>query len=158
RLRGQIAAAMIDGVLGGPAAPPPDDEALRAFHAAHAELFTRRGRVEVDALFFRGDPSQAAARAEAARARIEAGEPMVAVASAADAPAAPVPRVPLPAAKLAEYVGPKVAGAVGMLRPGAVSEVVSVDGGAWIARVVAREDGEIARFEDVRGEVLAEWR
>lgn len=158
RLRGQVASAMIEGVLGEPAGPPPSDDDLRAFHAAHAERFTRRGRVAVEALFFRGEAAAATARAEAARARIEAGEPLASIASAADTPAAGIPRGPLPVAKLAEYVGPAAAHALDGLRPGAVSAPLPVDGGAWIARLVAREGGELARFEDVRAEVLAELR
>jgi hypothetical protein len=158
RLRGQIASAMIDGVMGEAEGEPPGDDALRAFHAAHAELFSRRGRLTVEALFFRGDPTLVAARALAARVRLDAGEPFASVASAADAPAAPVPRGPLPAAKLGEYVGPGVVRAVEALRPGVVGEAVPVDGGAWLVRLVRREGGEVTPFEDARADVLAEWR
>lgn len=158
RLRGQIASAMLEGILGEPEAAPPGDDALRAFHDAHTELFTRQGRVAIEALFFRGEPSLASARAEVARARLDGGEPMAAVASAADEPAFKVPQGPLPVAKLAEYTGPAVARAAAALRPGAISAPVVGDGGAWIVRLVRREGGELAPFEDVRADVLAEWR
>lgn len=157
RLRGQIATAMLDGVVGG-AAPAPDDAALRAFHASHAASFTRRGRVQIAALFFRGDG--AAARAETARARLVAGEPYAVVAIESDPVAVPLPSGALPVAKLAEYVGPAVTAAVDALAVGGLTSPIAAEGarGAWVARLDARQDGELARFEDVRAEVLAELR
>lgn len=155
RLRGQLASAMLDGVIGEPA-PPPDEPALRAFHAARAASFTRRGRVQVDALYFGG--AGGLAKAEAARARLLAGEPLTVVAAEASPQASPLPGGALPLAKVAEYVGPAVARAVGALAVGGVCPPIVAERGAWVARLVARRDGELAAFEDVRGEVLAQWR
>lgn len=159
RLRGQIATAMLDGVVGGPA-PAPDDATLRAFHASHAASFTRRGRVQIAALFFRGDGARA--RAEIARARLVAGEPYAVVVTEADPIAVPIPSGALPLAKLADYVGPAVTSAVDALAVGGLTPVIAVaaaeERGAWVARLDARQDGELASFEVVRGEVLAELR
>jgi parvulin-like peptidyl-prolyl isomerase len=155
RLRGQIATAMLDGVVGGPS-PAPDDAALRAFHASHAASFTRRGRVQIVALFFRGDG--AVARAETARARLVAGEPYAAVAIESDPSAAPIPNGALSPTKLADYVGPAVTRAIDALAVGAITPPIAVEHGAWLARLDARTDGELAKFEDVRGEVLAQLR
>jgi hypothetical protein len=155
RLRGQIASAMLDGVVGEPG-PPPGDEPLRAFHASHAPSFTRRGRLQIDALYFHGDG--ASARAEMARARLLAGEPFAGVAASADPVALPIPSAALPVTKLAEYVGPGAAKAIDALAEGGVTAPIVVAGGAWVARLVARHDGELAPFDAVRSEVLAEWR
>jgi hypothetical protein len=157
RLRGQIATAMLDGVVGGPA-PAPDDATLRAFHASHAASFTRRGRVQIAALFFRGDGAMA--RAETARARLMAGEPYAVVATESDPIAMPIPSGALPVAKLADYVGPAVTSAVDALAVGGLTPVIAAEGGrgAWVARLDARQDGELASFDAVRGEVLAELR
>ena len=40
----------------------------------------------------------------------------------------------------------------------ASSAVVQVERGAWVVQVVSREGGELTPFDDVRDEVLAEWR
>jgi hypothetical protein len=154
RLRGQVASAMLEGLVGA-STPPPSDDELRAFHASHAASFSRRGRVRFDAAFFRGDG--AAARAEGARARLNAAEPFSLIAAEADPSPAVIPAVALPVSKIAEYAGPSVAKAVESLPPQAPAVVV-VDRGAWVVQLVSREGGELAPFDDVRDEVLAEWR
>lgn len=154
RLRGQVASAMLDGLVGA-STPPPSDDELRAFHASHAASFSRRGRVRLDAAFFRGD--RAAARAEGARARLNAAEPFAVIAADADPAPAVIPAVALPLSKVAEYAGPSVAKAVESL-PLRSSAVVVVERGAWVVQIVSREGGELAPFDDVRDEVLAEWR
>ncbi|HSO39442.1 MAG TPA: peptidylprolyl isomerase [Labilithrix sp.] len=155
RLRGQIASAMLDGVVGEPA-PAPSDEALRAFHASHGASFTRRGRVRIEALFFQGN--EATTRAEGALARLVGGEPFAVVASDADPSALPIPSGALPLAKLAEYVGPSAAQTIGALAVGGVTTPLTGPHGTWVARLVARQDGEVATYEEVRSEVLADWR
>ncbi len=155
RLRGQIAAVMLDGLV-DEAPPPPDDAALRAFHASHAASFTRRGRVRVEALYLRGD--DAVERAGVARARLLAGEPFGLVAVDAAPLTVPIPSAALSMAKLAEYVGPRVADAVDALAVGGLTAPVAVEHGAWVVRLLSRVDGALAPYASVRDEVLAEWR
>jgi hypothetical protein len=155
RLRGQVATAMLDGVV-GEAGEAPGEANLRAFHASRAASFTRRGRVRVETLFFRGDG--AVPRAEVARARLLAGEPLAIVKLDADEAAIPLPVTALSIGKLGDYMGAAASTAVDGLSPGAITLPIAVDRGAWLARLVDRQDGELAPFEAVRPEVLAEWR
>jgi hypothetical protein len=158
RIRGQLASTMIDAVVGAGGDVTPTEAELRSFHARHGELFSSRARVEIEALFFRGEPREAGPRSEAARARLLAGEPFAAVETAADPPNAPVPAGPLPTSKLADYVGAAVTQQIATVQPAGVTPTVIVPGGAWVARLVRREGGEAAAFEAARADVIAEWR
>ncbi len=146
-LRGQIAAAMIDAIIGAKTAP--SDDVLRAYLASHATAFARNGRVRVEALWF-----DRKARALAARTRLLAGEKVL----DADPPALVVPSGAIPQVKLSDYLGPVVAGAVAVLPPGGITEPIESAGGVWVVRLVERVDGELPPFESVREQVLADYR
>lgn len=148
-LRGQIATAMIEAVVGEKKTPTEDQ--LRAHFAANAAVFARNGRVRVEALWF--GSADARQRATDARARLLAGEKV-----ASDPPALVLPNTPMPQIKLADYLGPVVAQAVATLPVAAVSAPLESGGGVWIVRVLERKDGESPAFESVRDQVLADWR
>jgi hypothetical protein len=149
-LRGQIASAMIDAVVGDRA--PPSDEALRAHFESHAGVFARNGRVRVTAVWFSG--ASANARANAARARMSRGEAI----ADADPPAVTVPASLLPQIKLADYLGPSVAAAVADLPEGGVTAPIETPTGLWVVRLAERRDGETPSFESVRDQVAADYR
>ncbi|MBI2389302.1 MAG: peptidyl-prolyl cis-trans isomerase [Deltaproteobacteria bacterium] len=149
-LRGQIASAMIDAVLGPRAAPT--EEELRAHYTANTSLFARNGRVRVEALWF--DKGDTRARAAAARARLLAGQPV----TDADPPALVAPTASIPQVKLTDYLGPVVAQAVATTPVGGVTEAIEASGGRWVVRVLERKDGEVPAFEVVREQVLADLR
>lgn len=148
-LRGQIASAMIDAVIGEK--KTPTEAELRAHFDTHKEVFARNGRVRIEALWFSG--ASARKRAEDARTRLVAGEVV-----AGDTPALVVPSGLLPQIKLADYLGPTVAAAVAVLPVSGVSDPIASDGGAWVVRLVERKDGEIPSFESVRDLVAADLR
>jgi hypothetical protein len=154
RLRGQIASAMLEVVI-GEARETPGDRELEAFLAEHPEAFLRRARVQVIARYVRGTDAGAQARAEVLRQRLASGESGAGEPS--DPPPAMVPASPLTLSKLGEYVGSSAAGAIGALPAGGVA-VLPGAGGLWVAGVLARADAEPPSFEEVRSEVLAEWR
>ena len=148
-LRGQLAAAMLDAVLGQGATPTEAE--LRAHFDAHPGLFTRNGRVRVQALWFAENGSQ---RAEDARARLRLGAASV----VGDPPALVVPTAPIPQGKLADYLGARVAAAVATLPVGEVSAPIASGTGAWLVRVLERLDGEVPPFDAVRDAVAMDLR
>jgi hypothetical protein len=133
------------------------DGQLRAFYAAHVDLFARPGRVRVEALFFAGDEASVAARASAARARLVAGEAAPAVSASADASPGVVPTGAVTLTALADAMGHATALAVDAQPEGGITRPVPVAGGAWVVRVASREPARIAAFDEVRDEVRAEY-
>lgn len=155
RVRGLLAASMLESVVGG-ADPAPTERALRAYYEAHATRFTRRGRVRVQALYFVGEG--AGERAEVASERLLRGDAFESVAREADPPPLPLPSGFVPVSHLAELVGPSVARAVDGLTVGEIAPRVATDAGTWMLRLAARQDGEATPFEDARLHILAEMR
>lgn len=149
-LRGQIASAMVESIVGQRGTP--SDDVARAHYAANPGLFSRNGRLRVEALWFgRGDTR---ARAAQARARwLEGNDP-----PSADDAGIVLPAAPLPAIKLADYLGPTVASAVARLPQGGITEPIEASGGTWLVRLVERRDGELPAYEEVREQVLADLR
>jgi len=148
-LRGQIATAMIDAVIGEKRTPTEDE--LRAHFASHTAVFARNGRVRVEALWFASGPIKE--RADAARVRLLAGDKVV-----GDAPGLVVPTALVPQIKLADYLGPTVAQAVATLPVNGVTAPIESSGGIWVVRLLERKDGDTPAFELVREQVLADWR
>jgi len=162
-VRNQLVAAMIAAVTDDAALAEPDEAALRAFHAEHAERFTEPGRLRARQLWVRAAPArseeEARARATDAAARLRAGEPFDAVAAALGDPlVAPLPDAPLPVAKLVEYAGPGALAALADLAPGAVSSPRLLAGGFQVLALTAREDPRPQPYEAVADAVRAEWR
>ena len=147
-LRGQIASAMIDAVIGEK--KPATEQELRAHFDGHKEIFARNGRVQIQAWWF---SSNAKARAEDARTLLLGGQPVV-----SDPPGLVVPTNPIPQIKLADYLGTDVAQAVSTLPVGSLTAPVVSNSGAWLVRVLERKDGEIPAFEAVRDLVAADYR
>lgn len=148
-LRGQIASAMIEAIVGE--RKTPTEAELRAHFDGHKEVFARNGRVRVQALWFTG--AEAKKRAEDARARLLSGET-----ATGDAPAIVVPSGSLPQVKLTDYLGANVASAVSTLPVNDVTQPIESTGGVWIVRLLERKDGEIPAFESVRELVAADLR
>lgn len=149
-LRGQLASAMIDAIVGVRA--EPSDEALRAHFAGRSGAFARNGRVRVEAHWF--EKGDARARAATARIRMLRGE----VVANADTPPVGAPTALVPHVKLADYMGANVASAVASLAVLGVTPPIEVGSGVWLVRVLERRDGVVPPFEAVRAEVLADYR
>lgn len=162
-VRSQLVAAVIAAATEDAAVREPDEAALRAFHAEHAEWFAAPGRLRARQLWVRGAPARSAdearARAADAAARLRAGAPFEAVAAALGDPVvAPLPDAPLPATKLVEYAGPAALAALDDAEPGTVSEPLPHAGGFQVLVLSAREDAHAPAFEEVADQVRAEWR
>lgn len=159
--RRSIVAAVIASVAQDTAREEPDEAALRAFHAEHAERFTRSARTVVDVAFVslheRSD-SEAWERASEIARRTRAGTPFADVRDElGDPPAAPLPGGPLPTETLRRYLGPTAALAAERLAPGEPSEPIRGLGGYHVLLVRERVPGEVAPFDEVRSQVRSEY-
>jgi parvulin-like peptidyl-prolyl isomerase len=162
RVRRDLVAAVVDAVVTEADATDPTAAELEAFYHAHADLFSRPGRVHVRQVWVRvDDPTDesTAARARDVARRLRAGESIGAVGSAlGDDPPAPLPDQLLPAAKLLDYLGPTCAHTALALGAGAVSDPVRSGTGYHVLQVLAREDAWLPPFADVAADVRAEYR
>ncbi|HEY5240827.1 MAG TPA: peptidylprolyl isomerase, partial [Polyangiaceae bacterium] len=76
----------------------------------------------------------------------------------ADAPPVAVPAGHVSVADLAPSLGAEVAHAVEALEPGQLTETLKAGDDLWIARLVAREGGQVAPLDEVRASVFAAWQ
>jgi parvulin-like peptidyl-prolyl isomerase len=163
RVRRDLVAAVVDAVVTEADATEPTAAELEAFYRAHADVFSRPGRVHVRQVWVRvadgTDASAEAARGTEATRRLRAGESIDAVRAAlGDDLPAPLPDQPLPAAKLVDYLGPTCGQGALALAPGAVSDPIRSGTGYHVLQIVAREDAWLPPFADVTGDVRAEYR
>jgi len=162
RVRADITQAMIRSVVLEAEDEPPPEDGVQAFFEEERAFFTQPGRIRVRQVFFRvrapADEPAVRARAEAARARLLAGEPIDQVSREdGDSEVSPVPDAPLPPTKLREYVGPTALRAVMELGAGEISEPVRSGTGVHVFQVVEREDPRVPPYEEIREQVKAEF-
>ncbi len=150
RVRADLSSATLSFVTEAPAKEPSEGE-LRDFFRENTGYFTSDARVEVEELYFEGPAARS--RALAARADWREGRTVP-----ADPPPLPLPAGQLPLTKLEQYLGPKLARALGELPVGEISEPLVSGDGYRLLRVKSRGGGSPPRFEDVRELVGAEWR
>jgi len=163
RARRALVSAVIDSVVTSQDAVEPSDAELRRFYAANREWFEGPELFRVWQIWFRAEtPEESAAaeaRARSARARIASGEPFEEVRRAfGDQESPPVPNTLLPASKLGELLGPTALRTLLQLAPGTVSEPVRSATGWHILLLAERRRGDPPPFEDVRAQVLQEFR
>jgi parvulin-like peptidyl-prolyl isomerase len=162
RVRADIVQAMIRSAVAEAESETPSERDLAAFYEEEREFFSTPGRVRIAQLFVRvkdaADDSPAHSRAEQARARLAAGEPLADVRAAlGDAEVSPVPDALLPPAKLREYVGPTVLRSALAAELGAWSEPVRSGAGYHVLSVVEREPPSTPPLAEIREQVQIEW-
>jgi PPIC-type PPIASE domain/SurA N-terminal domain len=162
RVRADIVQAMIRSAIVEAESETPTERELEAFYQEERELFTTPGRVRIAQLFVyvndAAADAPARARAEQARARLAAGEPLAVVRAAlGDAELSPVPDALLPPAKLREYVGPTVLRAALDAQPGAWSAPIRSGAGYHVLAVIEREPASAPPLPEIRDQVQAEW-
>lgn len=163
RVRKDLTMAMVESVVAEFRDLEVDSGALQDFFAANQDFFTRTGRYRVRQVWARAatlaDGDAAFERARVAAERLRRGDPFEAVrAEHGDAEVAPLPDAPLPAAKLADYLGPTALRAVLELDVGGVSDPVRSSTGYHVLQLVERDGSAVPAFDDVRDQVLAEYR
>jgi parvulin-like peptidyl-prolyl isomerase len=162
RVRADLTQTVIDGIAAEANAREPGEEELRAFFEAHRDAFAGPGRLRVHQVFIRvtapSDPA-ALARADQAAQRLRRGESIDAVQAAlGDPPLAPLPDSALPPSKLRDYLGPTALRTALELDVGEVSDPVRSGTGYHVLQVVERQPDSAPHLEDVRPQVVAEFR
>lgn len=162
RIRADIVQAMIRSAIAEAESETPTERDLAAFYAEERERFTTPGRVRIAQLFVRvkdaADDAPARSRAEAARKRLAAGEPLADVRAAlGDAELSPVPDALLPPAKLREYVGPTVLRAALDTEIGVFSAPIRSGAGYHVIAAIEREPASTPPLAEIREQVQAEW-
>jgi parvulin-like peptidyl-prolyl isomerase len=159
RVRRELAAAVVaEAVTEGDRGEPTADD-LRTFYDAERGFFARGGRLHVRQVFVAATTPDAEGRAQAAAARLRAGDDPSSVRQAlGDPEPAPLPDAPLPLAKLTEYIGPTAARAALGLAPGAVTDPVRSSAGFRVLLLVSRDAESVAPLADIEDEVREEWR
>jgi len=172
RIRGELTSALIDSIVSGAEAQEPDDRAIESHFQANQDFFTRPGRLRARSLFFssfsgsasRPDPASDPAPAEAgppraaalerarhAATRLARGEPLEQVRRAlADPQVSPLPDVLLPAAKVRDYLGPRLLEAIEALEVGEWSEPVESETGFHLVQLLDREPAIVPPLAEVR--------
>lgn len=163
----QARRALIRAVLDSVAASADDvqvgEDELRRFYEMERAWFRRPGRLRVRQVWVRAESNeertQAEQRAQEAYQRLRAGEDFATVQrELGDREPYPLPDALLPPAKLADFLGSTALRTVLELSPGEVSAPVRSGNGFHILQVVEREAEETPPLDEIRPQVLAEFR
>jgi len=163
KLRRDLSAAVIDSIVAEYEAVQPTDAELHSFYDQQRAFFSRPGHLRVRQIWFRvinpADAPLALERAQQATRRLRAGEDFAQVRRAlGDTEIAPLPDTLLPVSKLADYLGATAMRTVLSLDPGGVSDPVRSNTGYHVLQVVERQADSAPSFEEIRPEVIAEFR
>lgn len=160
RVRADLISSLVEAVVSESTARRPTDEEVEAFYREHLDYFTLPGRVLLEQVFVRAEPSrstrEALARAHEAAGRLRGGEDLRAVEQELGDEGVPLPAGPLPPKKLLDYLGPTVTRSALELEAGEVGEPVRSASGFHVLRVVDRRPSRTPLLEEIREEVRAE--
>lgn len=163
RLREDLAAAVAAMVTAESQDARPAADELRRFYEEERQRFVRPGPVRVRQVFFRvrdlAEVPTAAARAEEAAARLQAGDDFDAVrARLGDAEPVALPDGWLSAERLYQLLGPTVSRTIHGLPVGGLSEPLRSGTGFHIVQVLDRRPDAAPPLEQIEDQVLAEYR
>ncbi len=162
RVRRALTSAVIETASARENTAEPSDDELQKFYQGEQDFFASPGQLHVRQVWFRANsPEDAAAaqqRAADAVRRLRAGEAFAAVRAGGDEEFAPLPDALLPAAKLGDYLGPTALRTVFSMQPGEVSEPVRSNTGYHVLLLVDRTPGDAPPFDDIKPQILAEYR
>jgi len=163
RVRKDLTFAVIDSVMADVGDTQPSDSELRAFYDKNRDFFSGPGRLRVRQIFCRtptnADAPMALDRARQAVRRLRAGEDFDEVKrELGDPELAPLPDAPLPPTKLIDYLGPTAARTAAGLKMSATSDPVRSSTGYHVLQLLGREPEPAPPLDDIKQEVLAEYR
>jgi hypothetical protein len=167
-VRAALVRSAITRVNSEAAAEPISEREVGQYFEAHKEAYAAAASFDVTALYFEATVPHAAtaaiggrgtsgvaARAETARAAIEAGTPVDKVASVADPLPFGAPGEHVNPRTLANYFGPALADAVGHLAVGHTTEVTQLGNGLVFIYLNNKTPGELPSLASVRELVTA---
>ncbi|MEN8722606.1 MAG: peptidylprolyl isomerase [Alphaproteobacteria bacterium] len=160
-VRAAIVQSMINAIIADTLTMDVPEGELADFYEDNGRYFVGAAQLHIRALLIRkgDDPQAAFARAEQAHARLRDGAPVSEVrAQFGDAQIVRAPDGLLPAAKLRDYVGPTVLAAALRLNTGDVSDIVETPTAYHIFRVINARRAAIPPLDQVREQVLSEYR
>ncbi len=160
-VRAAIVQAMISAIIADTLTMDVPETDLAAFYKENGRYFVGAAQLHIRSLLIRKGPDPAAAltRAEQAHAALLDGVPVDQVrAQFGDAQIVRAPDGLLPAAKLRDYVGPTVLEAALALDQGDVSSIVETPTAYHLFRVIDVRRAAIPPLDDVRDQVVAEFR
>jgi parvulin-like peptidyl-prolyl isomerase len=163
RIRKDLTVAMIDSIVAPTSDLRPTDAELQSFYEEIRGFLTQSNQLHLRQIWVRvptlADSEGAHGRATEAAKRLRGGDDFAEVKSSlGDEEIAPLPEALLPATKLADYLGPTALRAVIGLEVGQVTDPVRSSTGYHVLQVVDRAAGETPRFDEVKPQVLAEYK
>jgi hypothetical protein len=150
-VRAALVRSAITRVNSEAAAEPVSEAELSAYYDAHREVYATTADYDVTPLYF-----EAATRAAAARAALEAGTPVEQVAAAADPLPFGSPGSKVTPRTLANYFGPTLAEAVGRIAVGHSTEPAQLGNGVVILYLKNKTPGEIPSLASIHDLVAAD--
>ena len=152
-----IVDAMVQSIVASAPPAQPGETELLHFYRENIAYFSSPPLLQVQRMEFRGEG--AARRARDARAALIDGESFDEVEAAlADKPVVAVPGAPIPANRLVQYLGPTPVGQLTELEVGAISGPHAREGGLQLVRLAGRVEGVAPPLQQVRAQVLREYR
>lgn len=163
KVRSDLTMAVISSVTEEYGEVQPSEEDLQRYYDDNLDFFSGPGRLRLRQVFVRvpsgGDTSAPLERAQQAATRLRAGENVATLQSElGDREFAPVPDALLPPAKLRDYIGPTALQTAIGLAAGEVSDPVRSSMGFHVLQVVERQPDQAPPFDEIRPQVLAEYR
>lgn len=163
RVRGDLVSAVLSAQVASVQGFEPTAAEVEAFYAEHGDFFANPGRLRLQVLWVRGEPlrdaEMAMARAAQAAQAWSGGTDLAAVREQwGDSPVAPLPDGYLPPAKVREYLGPAVTSAALALEPGQVSDAIRAGSGAYVVRLIDREERWRPPLAEIEAQVRAEMQ
>lgn len=161
RVRAELVGAVLGGIGAAADAAEPTERELADFYAEQRDYFRQPARLRAQEIFVAagGDPAAALTRAQHAAEALARGVPIDEVRARAGAETgAALPETLLPPAKLREYLGPGLVETLESLAVGATSGAIESPQGFHVLRLLERQESRQPELDEIREEVLAEYR
>jgi hypothetical protein len=157
-IRKAIAATVIAQIAAEAEATMPDEAILRRFYETNSQYFTTTARYRLQWWRVPGSGADSERKAATAYEQLSKNMPTEAVMRSTGLQTeALLPDQMLPLSKLSDYLGPGLAQQATELEPGEFSRPIAAGGSFHILYLLARQEGVLPAFEQVRLMVEAEY-